>query len=1013
VSTFPIPARVLGREHLLPLPDLSAPGEPRTPAVARDGLRRAVRGHLSTEPGVLLYGPAGIGKSSVLDAMVADARSQGIRVLRCAPGESERDLPFAGLIDLLADIPDETFSGLPDGLGAALRAAVLRGVLPDCGQEHLHVRVAVLHLLRLFMAQEAASSSVWLVVDDAQWLDRPTSEVLAFVARRVAGPVLRILAAERVAGAAAGTGAGVDAPSFAAVADGIALVPVEVPPLEPSETGELISRCCDVDMPPATVRLIHQTCGGNPGYALELARALPPGSHSGVPREPLPVSARLRETLLRRPRELPAPTRALLLAASAARRPTLALLAEACADDQVGAHLAAAEQLGVVRIDPAGLVEFDHPLIRAAIYADASAGERSAAHAGLAAAATEAGERVRHLALADPRRAEPLARNLAEAATAAGRRGAPRLAAELADLAAQRTPGGAAQVHAERLLAAARHAYDAGLRGDARRFADQVLDGQATIAQRTAARIILLRCAGQALGAATPLIAHGLAESTGRPALQARLWSWSAAAELTAGNAADSVRHARKAADYARSAGDVTAEIEALSKLAHVHALTGDAEGESVLRRALDLVELEVARGAAPRSAFWEPLRRQALVDLQAGRSAEAEQRLADLARQLGDTFDRDGLCTVLVTLTDVRVRAGACRAAQDSASQALRVSQELGAVPAPVLFAAALAELAGGTVAEAVRQAEAGVRIARADGDLHGLLRSLGALGAALLHGGSAESAVRALREAELIERRVGILDPASGNWHADYVEALLATGQDQQAAAVLNRVGGQARELGRDRVLAALDRARALRTAVLGRPAEAAAELRRVAALQADQPIERVKTLIHLAAVERRRGRPEQARTALAEARRAAVVAGAAPWIAKVDAERGHRIARSSMSGPMHSPMSGPSPRPAARSGPGPDGGCESGPGPWSALGLRPDLELTPAEDRCARLAVRGASNKEIAEALHLSIKTVEGTLSRSYRKLGVRSRTQLVRLVAISDAANAPTESVRELD
>jgi DNA-binding CsgD family transcriptional regulator/tetratricopeptide (TPR) repeat protein len=1057
VSTLSMSVPVLGRDHIHPPSDLGSPSQPEGPSAARDGLRRIVHARLRTGPGVLLYGPAGIGKSSALDALAADSGAQGIRILRCAPAESERRLPFAGLIDLLTGIPDETFTRLPGGLGAALRSAVLRGTLPKSDQEHLHVRMAVLHLLRLL----STGSPVWLVVDDAQWLDRPTGEVLAFVARRAAGATPRILAAERVSGPGA--------PSFA-VADGIALAQVEVPAPSPGELGAIIARRRGLDLPAATVRLIHRTCGGNPGYALELAGALPPGPHPGWAQsseaqssgaqpswarsagaqsaesesmgaasigadsigaesigahEPLPIPARLRESLLRRPRELPAPTRLLLLAASAARRPTVALLAEACADERAGAHLAAAEQLGVVRIDPAGLVGFEHPLIRAAIYADASADERSAVHAGLAGAVTETAERARHLALADPRRAEPLARQLAEAAASAGRRGAPRLAAELADLAARRTPGGAAHTRSERLLAAARHAWDAGLLADARRFADQVLDGAASIAQRTAARIILLRCSGQALGAAGPLIAHGLTESVGQPALQARLWSWSAAAELTAGNSGESLRHARKASDCARRAGDVAAEIGALSKLAHVYALTGDAQGEAVLRRALDLVEREVARGAAPRSAFWEPLRRQAVFDLQAGRLGEAEQRLADLARQLGETFEHEGLCTVLVTLTDVRVRAGNCRAALDSARWALRVSQDLGAAPAPILFAAALAESAGGSVAQALRYAEEGVRTARADGDLHGLLRTLGALGAALLQSGAADRAAAALREADLIERRVGIADPSSGNWHAEYVEALVAIGQVAEAAAVLSRIGGHARDLGRHRAVTALDRGRALRAAALGRTAEAAAELRRVAGLQTEQPIERMRTLIHLAAVERRRGRPERARTVLAEARRTAVAAGAAPWIAKVDAERDQRAARAPR------PVSGLNSGPDSSANPGSDSGPDSGPasssisalepkldlGSWPGPdlspglrpGLRPDQELTRAEERCARLAARGATNREIAEALHLSVKTVEGTLSRSYRKLGVRSRTQLARLAGSGDAHRAAGESV----
>ncbi|HEV2633634.1 MAG TPA: AAA family ATPase [Actinocrinis sp.] len=1015
------------RLPLAPKPERPEPAEPEELWAARADLCRTVREQLRDGPGVLLYGPAGIGRSALLDGLARGAQSHGIRILRCAPAESERGLPFAGLIDLLSGLADEAFAGLPEGLGAALRSAVLLGVPSDGGQDDLRVRMAVLHLLRVL----AERSPVWLLVDDAQWLDRPTGEVLAFVARRCAGSAVRILAAEQVRG----TGA----PAFAA-APGITLARIEVPMPSPADLGALLTSRCDRELPAATVDLIHRSCGGNLSHAVELARSLPPSCATLSADGSLPVPARLRESLLRVPRGLPAPTRALLLVASAARRPTLALLAEACADGRAAAHLAAAEQAGVVRVDPAGPVEFCHPLVRAAIYADAAAGERGAVHAGLAGAVTETAERARHLALADPRRAEPLARQLAEAAAAAGRRGAPRQAVELADLAAQRTPGDAAYAHtrAERLLAAARHACDAGLLGDARRFANQVLEGGASAAQRTAARIFLLRCAGQALGAAAPLIAQGLAESGGRPALEARLWSWSAAAELTAGNAKDSLRHARKAADFARRAGDPIAEIGALSKLAHVHALTGDAEGEPVLRRALELVEREVVRGAAPRTAFWEPLRRQAVFDLQAGRLGEAEQRLADLAGRLGETFDHEGLLTVLVTLTDVRVRAGRCRAALESAGTALRVARELGPLPAPVLFAAALAESAGGTLAEALRYAEDAVSTARADGDMHGLLRALGALGGALLQSGAADRAVVVLREADLIERRVGIVDPASGNWHTSYGEALVAAGRLQEAAAVLDRVGARARELGRAQVTAALDRGRAVLDAALGRPDDAARALRRVADLQAEQAIEQVRTLLQLAAVERQRGRAEQVRSALTEARRVAGSAGAAPWIARVDGELGREDAdRAPASGIVsgYEPYGSRTPH-ESRETHGPRGlqGLRE---PYEPRGTReshvpheprpnrrpahdpaprpepaPGPELTPAEERCARLAARGATNREIAAALHLSVKTVEGTLSRTYRKLGVRSRTQLAQLarpLGPGETGRGPTEYV----
>jgi DNA-binding CsgD family transcriptional regulator len=300
------------------------------------------------------------------------------------------------------------------------------------------------------------------------------------------------------------------------------------------------------------------------------------------------------------------------------------------------------------------------------------------------------------------------------------------------------------------------------------------------------------------------------------------------------------------------------------------------------------------------------------------------------------------------------------------SAHRALRLMEDLGESPAPVLFAAALAEAAGGSPAQALLYADRGVRRARTDGDKHALIRTLTVLGKARLFVEDPAGAVEALREAGRLEQAAGIADPASGNWHADLAEALVAVGETAEAGDLVAAVGLRARALGRRAVLAALDRAEALRLSALGRSGEAVALLRSAAERQADTPVERVRTLIALAQVERRRRHPGPARDAAAEACRLAAEAGAAPWLAKAERER-ERLGE-----------------PLARPG-------------------RPGMRiLTGAELRCAELAAAGATNREIATALFVSVKTVEATLSRSYRKLGVRSRTQLARMLA--DAAQS---------
>jgi DNA-binding CsgD family transcriptional regulator len=157
-------------------------------------------------------------------------------------------------------------------------------------------------------------------------------------------------------------------------------------------------------------------------------------------------------------------------------------------------------------------------------------------------------------------------------------------------------------------------------------------------------------------------------------------------------------------------------------------------------------------------------------------------------------------------------------------------------------------------------------------------------------------------------------------------------------------------------------------LRLAALGEFAEAADQLRDVADEQSDLPLERIRTLLALAQVERRRRHPGAARDVLSEAYREAVAIGATLWAEKVERERGR----------LGEPV------------------VQNGTGVESAA-------LTGAERRCAELAAAGATNREIAAALFVSVKTVEATLSRSYRKLGVRSRTQLARMLADAGLSN----------
>ncbi len=911
----------------------------REPALTgRDGLLETARDAMTAHRAVLLHGPAGIGRSSLLRALVRQL-PPAAHVLRCAPASEDAALPCLGLIDLLARVPPRVLADLPPRPGAALRAALLRGRAPSGAHSGLAVRIALLEVVRGL----ADNGGVLLVVDDLQWLDGPSADALAFAMRRLDGADVRMVATERVTEGEQPERLRCCPPDT---------VELPVPALSTGSVTRLLRAATGADLPPAVLRAIQRTAAGNPLYALELARAVLREGAPDTPDGPLPVPRRLRTPLLERFRNLPEPVRRTLLVCSAAARPTLTVL-HAAGLTGAAAQLTAAERLGVAAIDGCGAVRFGHPLIRAAVYADATAHARREAHAALAAAVTEPVEQARHLALAHPHEDEATAATLLAAAASARRRGAPGAAAELAVLAARRTPADRPVEQAERWLAAADYACDAGQRAEADRAARIVLEGSDSPRHRVRARLLLLRNAGQALEGTGPLIEDGLHDAAQDPALKARLYHWAALRGLLRGELAQAAGHAERAA----AAGEGADRAAALTTLARIRSLAGRAaEADAALAAALALVG---GADAGPQS--WALVRMRAVLALDSDQVAEAHARISELLRGTEGLAGVEDRLAALVVLTRVQVRSGDCRRALRTAARCTRLLTGSGVQSAPALYAAALAATAGGSPWEARRLAERAVRVCEADGDRLFLLRSLAVLGQAALLGGDphgAAAAVEALRRAKEIGAAMCAADPPLLQWHADLAEALVMLGETAAAGSVLR----EAHRLSANQpgsVFAALERAEGLREAALGRAKEGAALLRRSAdrLRELPLPLELVRTLIALGAVERRGRHRGAARAALTEALETARVRGAAP----LEARAAEELARLD----------------AAERGGGP--------------------ELTATEARIAALVGGGATNREVAAELFISVKTVEGTLSRVYRKFGVRSRTALAHAMA----------------
>ncbi|NUS54986.1 MAG: AAA family ATPase, partial [Streptomycetaceae bacterium] len=251
--------------------------------VGRASVVEEVRARLTGAGGVVIVGPAGIGKSTVLDVCAATA---GARVLR-ATAEGEPGLPYLTLVDLFDGVGGRDLAGLPGHLRAAFEGALLRGELPGAAQDQLAVRLAVLTVLRRL----AAVQPILLVVDDLLWVDAPSADVLRFVARRVNDAPIRMLAAERV--------------EAGRTAMHLDLVPAPVhelalAPLTEYDVADVLRERFGPVLSLNTIARVHAASQGNPLLSVELGRALIARGGSVAHTEPLPVPDRLRPLIAQR-----------------------------------------------------------------------------------------------------------------------------------------------------------------------------------------------------------------------------------------------------------------------------------------------------------------------------------------------------------------------------------------------------------------------------------------------------------------------------------------------------------------------------------------------------------------------------------------------------------------------------------------------------------------------------------------------------------------------------------------
>ncbi len=368
---------------------------------------------------MLVRGEAGVGKTAILEAAKLRAASRGMSLLAATGVPSETNLPFAGLYELLRPIVEHT-ERLPGPQQDALRAAF--GLADVPAAELFLVALAALDLLSDFASEHA----LLLVVDDAQWLDRSTINVLAFIARRLQSEPIVLLVASR------------DLPETL-FAD---IVPeLRVEGLDEIASRELLQAHSPILSGQIRDRVLRESAG-NPLALVELPKAIAlEASSSGLFPEHLPLTTRLERAFASRILELPLKTREVLLIAATDEGSNLAEILSA-------AKLFGGEELSLEVLAPAVTarliygdtvsVRFRHPLVRSAVSGTSNIVERAAAHTALATALKDDPDRsVWHRAAATVGPDEKVAQALESASTRALQRGDARVAIQALERAAE------------------------------------------------------------------------------------------------------------------------------------------------------------------------------------------------------------------------------------------------------------------------------------------------------------------------------------------------------------------------------------------------------------------------------------------------------------------------------------------------------------------------------------------------------------------------------------------------
>ncbi len=887
---------------------------------------------------LVLEGEAGMGKTTLWRAGIAEAEERVSRVLQALPAESETAFSFSGLADLLDGVLDEALASLPQGQRSALSRALVLEEAPDGAVPDAHaVGVALLGVLRSL----GADNSLVIAVDDVQWLDVASAGALAYATRRLRDERVGVLLSRR---------SGLASPFLDELRRALAgdrCVEVEVGPLDAADLHRVVQEHLGVALPRPLLVEVHQASGGNPFFALEFVRMLRRSDVSIEAGQPLPVPESLHDLVHGRVLALPPESRDFLLAAAAHAHPTIAIT-EAASGVSRDAGLTPAIEAHVVELD-GQRVRFTHPLLAAGVYESADPLRRVEVHARLAELLDDPEARAWQLSASVERPDETVASALESAAQHARARGAPRPAALLLDRAGELTPADRADDATRRAIDAAFLHFEAG---DSRRAEAQLRDLVAPMQggpERARGLVVLARIRlYEAPDEARELFGQVVEEAEAdRQTLALAHEGIAACSVWTFERFADALRHTDVALELASDLGDEALVADVVMTLLTAETLLGRPTAGATAERALAL-----QGSAGDLRGLDQPL--VALVEnwIWVDQHVRARDALVDFLERALDHGDENVRPWLLCLLGEAERGLGDLELALELAGQAQDAAEQSGQ---PLFRALALA-LESMVQAQRGRSDAVAVAARRAveiSHDRYAHLVTSAARAHLALSLGTPSETIVLLEPCVAFASAEGIVEPGATRFFIDQIEALIELDRHDEAVELLDGYEANSRRLGRTSTLANSLRCRGLLAASTGGIDEAIERFGEALSLHAEVelPLDRGRTLLALGATQRRMKRRREARATLEEALALFERIGAALWAERARAE----LKR----------ISGRAATPGA---------------------------LTPAEERVAALVAEGKTNREVAAALFLSDRTVEGHLARIFGKLGIKHRGEV---------------------